>query len=742
MTTSRQRTNRASGQKPKRLRRYMQSKLALAFIIVAVALFALSLRILWIIHANGDSYSKTILDQQQYTSTTIPFRRGTITDRNQTVLAASEQVYNLILDSSVLTKEADVDATIDALVTCFGYDREDLESKLSVDNTSTYYRYATKLEEDAKTTFEAYEETYNQEAKNQKKDENVDSDSVGLIDGVWFESEYKRVYPYNSLACTVLGFSGSDSSMGNWGIEQYYNSYLTGTNGRSYGYMNTDGTIEQTTKEAEDGCTVITTLDFTIQQKVEEIMAQFTSIYSAENVGILVMDPDNAEILAMVTDSSYDLNNPADLTAFFSESEIDSMSSKEKSTFLNKLWRNFMISDTYEPGSTAKAFTVAAALEENLTSVEDSFVCDGGQQLASDTYVRCSHYHGEVTLEEALAFSCNDAMMQLGSKMGKSLFCKYQDMFGLGKLTGIDLPGEASGMLYSEDDMSVVDLGTNTFGQNFTVTMVQMAAAYASILNGGSYYQPHVVKQILSADGDVVKEIGSSVVRETVSESTAQIIREALEMCVESDSSYATGKKARISGYTVGGKTGTAEKYPRGSGEYLLSFMGFAPAEDPQVIVYVIVDNPVDENGEAIQSASIAVQLEQKVMKAIADYMNLSATGGYITEIDNDLFVVQETDADGNPVEVETDEDGNPVIDETDEDGNPIDSDEAEDEDDREDVWAESSPASAAYSDMDEADGDEVIPDGGYISGEDTVSDENTNSDENINSDENVEEDE
>lgn len=640
-------------------------------------MFVLVIVIFRIIQVKGEDYSKTVLTQQNYSSTVIPFQRGSITDRNGTILAASEQVYNVILDPAVILtgSDDDIEATLTALVDVFGYDRSDLETILEEKSESSYVRYERYLSEEEKEAFETYEEEYESNKEN-----------TASILGVWFESEYQRVYPYSTLACTALGFSSSDSSQGNWGIEQYYNDYLTGTDGREYGYMNSDGIVERTTQEAEDGNTVVSTLDYTIQSVVEEAIAEYLEDMSAENIGVLVMDPDTAEILAMATDSVYDLNNPTDLSWCYTEEEIEEMTEEETSDALNQMWRNFTISDTYEPGSTAKTFTIAAALEEGLVDSGDTFVCDGGQQVA-DYYIECSHTHGTITLEQALGYSCNDAMMQLASKMGKHIFSAYQTLFGLGSTTGIDLPGEATGLLYSEDDMGSVDLATNAFGQNFTATMVQMAAAYCSILNGGTYYQPHIVKEILSADGEVVEEIGSTAVRQTVSTSTVEILKAGLQLAVEDANGTAT--LAQIDGYTVGGKTGTAEKYPRGNDEYVMSFIGFTTVEDPQVLVYVVIDNPQSEDEDYSVSVKEAVRLEQKIMSAILDYMNITPDVKDETETTEDETTVTES---GGSSTTET------TVAETDENGESVESGESEDN-----------------GDADEGPYEDEVPEGGYM---------------------------
>ena len=590
----------------------MKKKLAYAYIIAALALFVLIGVMISLILGKGEDYSKIVLSQQGYSSTVIPFKRGTIMDRNQTVLAASEQVYNLILDPSVINQgnEDDIEATIEALVNVFGYPREEVEKAISETPASAYLRYEKEMTDDRREAFETYQTEHNNDEK-----------ASGKITGVWFEPEYRRVYPYDTLACTVMGFSGADSTKGNWGLEQYYNDILSGTNGRSYGYVNADGSVDRTTKEPVDGATIVTTIDYSVQRIVENAIADFMKENTAENVAVLVMDPRNAEILALASNDVFDLNDPNDLTHMYTEAEISAMSDSEKSDARNGMWRNFAISDSFEPGSTAKVITTAAALEENLAEGDSIYDCDGGEQVV-DRYIRCSHTHHELDFVAALGKSCNDVMMQLAKKMGKTVFCGYQDLFGFGRTTGVDLPGESAGILYSEEDMSQVDLATNSFGQNYTCTMIQMAAAYCSILNGGAYYRPHIVKQIINSDGDILQDFSNTVVKETVSSSSAEVLKKGLEMVVTSG----TGKDARIRGYSVGGKTGTAEKYPRGSKNYVLSFIGFTPVESPELLVYVVVDNAKmkSDKTHVYTVKETAVPLERKIMVSLLDYLNVT----------------------------------------------------------------------------------------------------------------------
>lgn len=623
----------------------MQAKLAFTFVVITVALLVLSVVLLTIHSDDGEAYSRTVLAQQDYSSTVVPFRRGTITDRNKTILATSERVYNLILDPKVIldSEAKNKDSTLEALVQCYGYDRAELEQILVDKPDSSYVRYARQLSEEERELFLNYQSEFNEVA--------AKSRSARIV-GVWFESEYKRVYPLNELACTVLGFSASDSSRGNWGIEEYYNDELVGVNGREYGYMNSEGSPEREVKQAVDGNTVVTTIDYTIQEIAEKFIRDYMETYSADNVGVLVMDPNSGEILAMATDKSYDLNHPTELSAYYTAEEEAAMTEEELSEARARIWKNFAVQDAYEPGSTAKPFTVAAALEENLIQPENTFICEGGKTFGitgHETTIHCNGTHLTVDVEHALMYSCNVAMMDIANILGNDVFCRYQSQFGFGKQTNVDLPGESPGLVFEPENMGVTDLATNAFGQNYNVTMVQLASAFCSVINGGSYYQPHVVKQILNADGEVVKNIEPILVRETVSQSTSDFLKEALFQTVEGG----TGSNAAIAGYAVGGKTGTAEKHPRELGQYLVSFVGFVPAENPQVLVYVVVDNPTVPEDVSVGSG-LAIDIERQVMEGIIPYLNVS----YRSDVEPTTEAAQE---ETQATEAVTGEDGNPI---------------------------------------------------------------------------------
>lgn len=626
--------------------RYMQEKLAITVIVITLALFALIYVLYDLIKNNKDEYNQIVLSQQDYDSRVIPYRRGDIVDRNGTYLATTEKVYNLIIDPKQIMSDAEdyLEASITALTANFGYDAQTMRTLITGNPESAYVRYARQLTYDQKEAFEQYQKDTNTA--------NSKAGSKARVRGVWFEEEYKRIYPYDSLACNVIGFATSDGGTGTGGIEQSYNESLIGTNGREYGYLNDDSNLEKVIKSATNGNTVVSTIDVNIQNIVEKYIAQWQSQPGSDRIGVVVMDPNNGEVLAMASDSRFDLNNPRDLTGRYTDTEIRALGEKEamdtynrqhkdgtpitinqvtshytdeeimsfgQQVAWNQVWRNYCISDTYEPGSPSKIFTVAAGMEEGLLTGNESFFCDGYQEVGG-WRIRCVKRtgHGNLTVAETLMQSCNDAMMQMAAIEGGARFSKYQKIFGFGQRTGIDLPGEAdtSKLIYDETNIKPSDLATNSFGQNYNCTMIQMAAAYSSVINGGSYYEPRVVKQILNEQGSVVKKMEPRLVRETVSENTSSFIREALRRTV----SEGTGKAAAVAGYEIAGKTGTAEKYPRSLRNYLVSFCGFAPANDPQVLVYVTIDTPHVEDQP---HSTFASEVFQKIMADILPYLNV-----------------------------------------------------------------------------------------------------------------------
>ena len=615
----------------------MKRKLALLFTIIVLALIGVNVRLAYINKTNGDKYTKRVLAQQDTNSTLLPYRRGDILDRNGTILATSEKVYNLILDPKVLSQNADeedpdkdcVEPTLQALVQYFGLDEAELRATYNDRIDSSYVVLLRQLTKDEISEFEALME---------------DDEAGARIKGVWFEDSYIRRYPYDSLACHVIGYTVT-GNQGQTGIEQEYSEVLNGTNGRSYKYLNED--LEQSTmvRQPADGNTVVSTIDATLQEIVEKYIDKFIEDYTnkntegpaAKNIGVIMMNPQNGEILAMASDVDYDLNNPHDLVenGYLTQEEADAMSEEELLDARNQMWRNFCISDGYEPGSTVKPLTVAAALELGVVSDSNTFVCDGGQTVVEgQPRIKCAKRagHGLITLEGALMFSCNDALMQIGAMLGYENYLKYQEIFNFGLKTNIDLPGEANNAttVFNEDTLGVTELATSSFGQGYNTTMIQVASAFSSVINGGYYYQPHVVKKILDADGGTVENIGATLVRQTVSEKTSSLIRQYLyhTMYGEADSNgnNATGRNARVAGYAMGGKTGTAQKIPRSDRKYLVSFIGFAPVDNPQVVCYVVVDEPNAADATAQASSSFAQEIFKNIMTEAMPYLNIYAT--------------------------------------------------------------------------------------------------------------------
>jgi len=370
----------------------------------------------------------------------------------------------------------------------------------------------------------------------------------------------------------------------------------------------------------------------------------------------------------MSTNHNYDLNEPYDLTNLYSESELKAMSEEDTVEALNKMWYNYCVSEAFEPGSTFKPVTVSSALECGALTGTESFVCDG-EEFVTDTIIKCDNIygHGEETLSDAIKNSCNDALMQIGFKMGISNFCKYQRIFNFGSRTGIDLPNENTGILYSENAMHEVELATNSFGQTFTCTMIQELAAFNAVVNGGYYYQPHMVKQVMDAGGGVAKNLEPLLLKQPISAKSSKFVLEAMEQGVLEG----TGEKAQVPGYRVAGKTGTAEKIPRGEGNYLVSFIGCAPADDPVVSIYVVIDEP---NVEDQSTGGYAQIISRKIMTELLPYLNIYQTEEITEEQLSNLGLTREEAEAGRIVEKETEEP------ETDEYGNVIETEPETDE--------------------------------------------------------------
>ncbi len=566
-----------------RIRRQSRRRLYAAMFIVFVLIIYAAGRVIYLNVNRGTEYKKEVLSQQSYVNKVIPYKRGDIVDRNGNTLAKSTKVYDLILEPKQVLqadKERKSDkykeATADALEKVFGIKKSTFYDILSKKPNSMYYPMKKYKQLSRKVV-----EQFN----------NISKEDSNVI-GVWFEEKYLRTYPYSQVASTVLGFCSSDGQ-GLGGIENWYNSSLNGVNGKSFGYYDSNLNLIEKVKDAQDGNKVVSTIDINVQGVLEKKMKKFQKDIGSENMGVILMNPQNGEIYAMADYPSYDLNNPRDLSKVYSKEKLSKMSSKKKGELLQRLWRNYCISDAYEPGSTFKPITVAASLDEGVTYNGKHYFCDGGQKIGT-TYIKCVAYaaggHGDIDPCKALMKSCNDVMMHMAADLGVNRFAKYVRSFGFGAKTGIDLPGEAIGGIFRKQDMHQVELATSSFGQGQTVTMIQLASAFCATINGGNYYQPHVVKEIDSQSGAVVSSNDNMLVKRVISEDTSRLIRKYLEKTVEDD--QGTASPARVKGYVIGGKTGTAEKQPREKKNYLVSFVGFTPVDKPQLAIYVVIDQP------------------------------------------------------------------------------------------------------------------------------------------------------
>ena len=640
MAAKNQANNRSPARRRKRkprrkwlkLNRRNHLKMMIIFFGIVLALAGLMGRLVYIEHTSGQKYQKIVLAQSNYDSRVIPFRRGDILDCNGIALATSLDVYNVILDATqILAKEEYLEPTIAALMASFPQELSETEIRTFLrENPTSRYKVLTKRV--AYEKVQAFLDLSAGSETDEKQDDKKDgaSDTAKYIKGVWFEKEYQRNYPYQSLASAVIG-STTSGNLGMAGLENYYNSTLNGTNGRQYGYLNSDNAVERTIKDAVNGNNIVTTIDMNIQTVVEAKMKEFNRAYrnearpgnGAENIGVIIMDPNTGGIKAMANFPDYDLSDPRSLDGFYTKEEIANMTEDDKADALNQIWRNFCISDTFEPGSVHKPLTVAAGLDSGKLTGRESFECDGVEVVA-DREIRCvaRFGHGTETIQGALMDSCNDALMQMARRMGKEVFATYQSNFGMGFRTNIDLPGEArtDTLIHPLETMSSVDLATSSFGQSYNCTMIQMISAFCSIVNGGSYYQPHIVSRITDENGSLVKEIKPQLLKQTISKETSDQVKEYLFATV----SEGTAGVAKVPGYSMGGKTGTAEKLPREDNNYVVSFIGYLPQEHPQLVIYAVIDTPNQPTEHEEQAHSTFAQnLAREILEEILPYMNI-----------------------------------------------------------------------------------------------------------------------
>ena len=600
-------------------RKNCDRKLGALWFIVLLVFAILAFRIVKISTEDGERYKKIVLSQQTYNSTTLAYRRGSIEDRNGIVLAHSVQVYDLILDSKEMTINSEqIEPTLVALNRCFGLDSAELRGFIR-DNPDSAYRKVIK------------QLTYDEIKVYQDMVDNPENNICPTA--VWFEEGYKREYPNGKLAADVIGFTTKDDR-GQYGLEEYYEETLAGTNGRTYGYRTEDNGMEYTVIPATNGLTLHTTLDSYIQKVCEDNIKKFNDEHRGEyregedgsdNTAVIVMDIDSGEVLAMASYPFYDLNDPYDISDYYSDEMVALM--QEEETYygtLNKLWKNFCISQSYEPGSVNKTFTVSAALDAGAIHDGDTYYCNGFLKFGDGVTIRCHNRYGEgqLTVKGAFEQSCNVSLIQIGQKIGSKNLVKYLDNFNFGLKTNIDLAGEmrTDSLVFRENTMGVTELATSSFGQGYNVTMIQVISAFCSVINGGYYYQPHVVSKIIDDNGATIKNVDPLLLRQTVSESVTDLM---IDYCI-GVVQEGTGKRARPAGYSIGGKTGTAEHSGAGKVDYVVSFIGFAPADDPQIAIYCVIDRP---NTPSQDTATMyACMMCKSILTDVLPYMNIYMT--------------------------------------------------------------------------------------------------------------------
>ncbi len=601
--------------KTKKTGRHSKKKIRGIFVISLIVFMALVGRIIYLMNTKGEIYAQRVLSQQAYMSKNIPYQRGTIYDRNGIVLAVSEKFYRVVVDAKVIMNLKDKEQKNNILKTIsetFEVDLNELTALLETKSTSSYVILKASESGDKVTKYRE-----------------LSAEDDDLI-GVYFEVEYNRRYPYDTLASHVIGYT-NPGNVGAYGIEQYYNDELNGVDGKEYGYYNSDLNSIKSVKEPENGNNIVSTIDVRIQSVVERYAREFNENIGADNMGIVVMNPNNGEILAMTSNDEFNLNAPRDLSYYLSEDEISALGGNSEAELeaCYSMWRNFCVNDTYEPGSTFKTITVASALEEAAVKHNDTFYC-GGSMTIGGWKISCNNRsgHGDLSLAEGLMKSCNCVLMSVADKLGSPEFLKYQKNFGFGSPTGLDMPGETGGILIKPENLNVTELATSSFGLRFNISMIQMISAFSSIINGGNYYIPHMAKQILSPEGNVIENIDVKPARKTVSAETTDFIRQSLYRTVMEG----TGTAAQVDGYLIGGKTGTAQKLPRDSKKYVVSFIGFAPVNDPQVVIYVVLDEIHDE--EKKDKSSVASGMTGNIFREILPELGIYPEGEIVYNTD------------------------------------------------------------------------------------------------------------
>ncbi len=569
---------------------FMKKKLL--FVLFSIQLFVLVLigRVIYIQTVKADELQKMAYEQQTRDRLISP-DRGSILDRNGTGIAVTETV-NAISVIPAQIKDKDYVSNYLSEVLEMEYDEvfEKVNQKVAL------VRIKTKV--DSEIAMEI-----------RKKD----------IEGIVVDEDVKRIYPYSNIASQVIGFVGKDNQ-GIIGLEAKYDEYLKGEEGKILTLTDSKGLEVDSTQERIppiDGYNLVTSIDIIIQQYAEQTIKKAVESKKAQKGIIIVLNPQNGEIYAMANYPNFDSNNPFVINDSELLSIWDTLSEKEQNDALNQMWRNTAINDTYEPGSTFKTVTSAASLEEGVVTPESTFFCNG-YHIAGDRMIKCWRYprtHGAQTFVQGVQNSCNPVFMELGERLGAEKFYEYMDKFGFNEKTGIDLSGEAVGIMHKLENVGPVELATMSFGQSFQITPLQLLRAVSSMVNGGYLITPHIGCKITDNEGNVIKELEYGENEKILSDKTSEQMKVILESVV----SEGTGNKAYIPGYRIGGKTATSEKLPRRSGKYIASFLTFAPAENPQVMAIVLIDEPQG----TYYGGTVAGPVMQELLLNILPYMGI-----------------------------------------------------------------------------------------------------------------------
>ncbi|MBQ4109610.1 MAG: stage V sporulation protein D [Clostridia bacterium] len=578
----------------------MKKRIVSTLLVVSVVFLVIAGRLGYLMLIKGEHYKKLAIEQQTR-DRLITSKRGTIYDRNGKPIAVSASVETISISPETVRDQGDPEKTATVLSQLLGIEKDVIMAKI-----------------EKKTSYESIKKKVEKEIADKVREQK--------LVGVYLDEDTKRYYPYGDFASHVIGFTGTDNQ-GLLGIEMIYDNILKGNPGRIVSARNARGS-EMPYKydryyNPVDGTNIVTTIDQTMQHFLEKnLEAAYINNDLQKGAAGIIMNPKTGEILAMATKPAFDLNDPftlnnTDLSESLKNIEDDEERQKAQSDALNQMWRNKAVVDSYEPGSTFKIITAAMALETNSVNVEsDKFNC-GGVLRVGPHDIHCSNRlgHGVQSFQDALKNSCNPAFIQIGQKIGKSNFYKYYRAFGFTEKTGIEMNGETAGMFYPLDSFNEVELATASFGQGPVVTPLQMITAVSAIANNGKLMQPHLIKQFLNDDGEILENIEPKVIREVVSEDTAKRLCQMLENVVEEGG----GKRAFIKGYHIGGKTGTSEKIPRGNDKYIASFVGVAPANDPQIACLIILDEPTGD----YYGGTIAAPVARDVMQDCLRYLGI-----------------------------------------------------------------------------------------------------------------------